>query len=776
MSWIITWTEPEPVEVPQALREFVGGHALVAQVLARRGYRDLQDARGFLDSEAYLTHPPEEMPGMVEAVGRLEQAIRRGENICVWGDFDVDGQTATTLLVDALRGIDARVVYHIPVRANESHGVNLPNLEKVIAQGAQLVLTCDTGIAAHEAVAYAHERGVDVIVTDHHALPPELPPAQAVVNPRLLPTGHPLGNLPGVGVAYKLAQALYARLGRSAEMEGYLDLVALGVVADLAHLYGDTRYLLQRGLSVLRNTSRAGLQIMYELAGLDPTYLGEEHIGFIIGPRLNALGRLADANPIVEFLTTANKDKARLVALQLEALNAQRRLLTEQVYRGAQSQIERDPALLEGAALVLSHPTWPAGVIGIVASRLVERYQKPVVLLTAPEGGTARGSARSVEGVDITAAIASQAELLVGYGGHPMAAGLAIETQRIPQFRRGLAREVDRMQVAAPPEPSLAIDGYIPFSELSLELVADLERLAPFGPGNPPLTLASRNLHLVSQRAVGRSGEHLLLVVEDETGASGRAIWWQGSEWLEMEPLPDGPFDLAYTVRASTYRGQRDVQIEWVSARPREGDLSLIQLRSTPEVVVDYRQEAYPLLVLHRLQAEGDLLIWAEAEAKAKLDARDRNELIPAERLAIWTTPAGHAELEAVMQAVSPQTVYLFGIDPVMDQAEKFLKRLAGLVKYALRARLGQASLSALAAATAQREPVVLMGLTWLEASGHVRVEGQSMDEITLVPGSRSEHLERDQVNAQLVAMLRETAAYRAYFMRADKERLLGAA
>ena len=251
---------------------------------------------------------------MQPAVERLEQALRQEEIICVWGDFDVDGQTATTLLVSALRRLGGRVVYHIPLRAVELHGVNLEALQQVLQEegisGSGVLLTCDTGISAHAALQYASERGLAVLVTDHHDLPPELPPALALVNPKFLPPGHALASLPGVGVAYQLVEALYIRAGRQPECAGFLDLVALGIVADLAVLSGETRYLLQRGLQVLRNTPRLGLQIMMELADLNPAGLTEEHIGYILAPRLNSLGRLADANPVVEFFTTSDDDAA----------------------------------------------------------------------------------------------------------------------------------------------------------------------------------------------------------------------------------------------------------------------------------------------------------------------------------------------------------------------------------------------------------------------------------------------------------------------------------
>jgi single-stranded-DNA-specific exonuclease len=812
------WIEPQDIKVPQELQTAIGGHQLVSKTLARRGFTEVETARAFLDPDCYQPAPPTDLPNMTEVADRLEKAIQQGETICVWGDFDVDGQTATTLLVSTLRNLAVRqgspqavrqgspqavrqgsprgaaVRYHIPVRRTESHGLNLPVLKRLIAEGVHLVLTCDTGVTDHTAIAYAQAQGVDVVVTDHHDLPSTvrlsahdeaLPKACAIVNPKMLPDTHPLRELPGVGCAYKVAEELYSRAGRAEAAAQYLDLVALGIVADVAVQTGDTRYLLQRGLEALRHTERLGLRVMMETAELDPNWLTEEHIGFLLGPRLNALGRLADANVAVELLTTSSLERARILATELEGLNAQRKLLCDQVFQAAQAQIERDPSLLEHSALVLSHPSWPAGVIGIVASRLAERYHRPTILIATPPGELGRGSARSIEGVNITAAIAAvrlsahdeaQREMLVSFGGHPMAAGLTIDPERIPEFRRALSRNVSEM-LADPkgfgkPLGSLQIDGYLSLADLSLDLVENLERLAPFGPGNPPLTLVSTGLLLKSHTPVGRTGEHLQLIVEDEEGTAQRVIWWQGAGW----PLPQGRFDLAYVVRASNYRGQRDIQVEWVDARPIEEPRPEgfpKTLRVSMEIV-DYRWEPNPRKVLERLRArEEDAQVWSEAEAKAEVAGQDRYELQPSKILVVWTTPPGPAELRRVLEKVAPTTVYLFGIDPRLDHPETFLKRLAGLTRYALNSHQGRVNVSTLAAATAQREATVRQGIAWLVARGHLVVLSEEGDEIRLAEGSHAVDPKGFQKPlGSLKALLEETAAYRAHFGWADKESL----
>ena len=768
------WIEPPPVDVSEDFQQAIGGRPLVAQLLVRRGLSNLAAARAFLDPCQYQPAPPTEMPGLREACERIERGIRASEKMCVWGDFDVDGQTSTTLLVSALTGLGANVTYHIPVRARESHGVNVEHLAPVIDSGVTLVITCDTGISAHEALEYAHSRGVNVVLTDHHDLPAALPPACSISNPKLLPPDHAFRGLPGVGVAYLLAQALYERAGRGAEAENFLDLAALGIVADVATQEADTRWLLQKGLAVLRQARRPGLQAMFDLATLQPAYLTEEHIGFMIGPRLNALGRLDDANPIVEFFTTADAGRARVLAAHLEGLNARRRLLTDQVLRGALAQIEKDSSLLQHAALVLAHPQWPAGVIGIVASELTERYNKPAVLLACPPGEAARGSARSVEGVNISAAIGAQSHLLLGYGGHPMAAGLSLEAEKITAFRNGLSKAVERQLGGVAPRASLTIDGTLALPDLTIDLVADLERLAPFGNGNPAPVLCIPRLTILDSRTIGREGDHLQVTVKDEQDQTRRVIWWRGAGW----PLPGGTFDLACMVRASNFRGQRDVQIEWVDARPVESDSITLSRRALS--VVDQRAQAYPLPVLQGMLAEGAVdatQVWAEADGREKLSAAgitavDRSALTPCGTLIVWTTPPGRAELQSALEIAKPHTVVLFAIDPVNGSPDAFLRRLAGLVKYAVDKLGGRVPIDRLAAAAGQRAAAVRIGLQWLEAKGVVRTETCEDGVINLCPAEDSAR-EDPALLARLRSLLEETSAYRQYFKTAEKDNLL---
>ena len=710
----------------------------------------------FLSAAAYEPASANELPDIDLAVDRLQRAIRDREQILIWGDFDVDGQTSTALLFSALKKKDARVSYHVPNRFSEGHGIHLPTLAQKLGGGIDLILTCDTGVAAHDAVDYARSRGVDTVITDHHALPEHLPAACAVVNPRRLPDGHPLSELPGVGIAYKLIEALYG----GEDTDFLLDLVALGIVADVMVQVDDTRYLLQRGLDVLRQNQRLGLRALLERAQIAPADLNEGHIGFALAPRLNALGRLDDANSAVELLITGDWQRARQLANNLEGLNAKRKFLSNQVYQSAIAQIESEPSLLDYAALVLSHSDWHSGVIGIVASRLVEEFARPVVLLATPDE-TARGSARSVAAVDITSAFAEVAPLLTRYGGHTMAAGLSLPTDKVFEFRRALSQVVRAVVGERPPQPGLSIDGYLKLDEISLELTQDIERLAPFGNGNPPLTLVTRDLGAVKQSGLGRRGEHLELQVEDSGGRKQRVIWWRGAG----QDVPAGRFDLAYTLRTNDYKGKREPLVEWQDYRLISNSVPQLQEESVAFELIDHRLSQSPSEQLEAVLARfPDALVWSEVEKIA--GAVDRLRLRSNDTLIVWTAPPSLESWSAALATVNPARVVLFANRPDSENRASFLQRLVALVKYCLKHQEGAAQLEALAAAMGQRERSVQVGLQVLRALGKLDCRVGKTGEYHLTQRDDPPGDDLNTLQNRLDMILRETRAYRDYWQK----------
>ncbi len=755
------WLFPQDVIVSQELRDAVGGHPLVAEILARRGITDADEALAFLDPRRYVPAPSTAIPDVDVAARRLIEAIQLGERILVWGDFDVDGQTSTSLLVDALRVLGADVDYHIPHRLKHGHGVHSEVLRSYIDQGVRVVLTCDTGITAHDAVELAHTAGVAVLITDHHALPPILPEALAVVNPQRLPLDHPLHDLPGVGVAFKLVQRLYELAGHAGDERRLLDLVALGIVADVATQRRDTRHLLQLGIDVLRYPNRVGLQELMRAAQVDPSNLSADTIGYQVGPRLNALGRLDEARLAVEMLTTHDRTLAAQIAAQLEMLNDKRKQIEDQIYAAAQQQIARDSSLLNFEALVLVGERWHPGVIGIVAARLVEQYRRPVVLLAGPPGEIVRGSARSVPGVDIGAAIAMNADLLITHGGHPGAAGLALSADLVPQFRRRLSntvREIWDRSVTT----GLHVDAEVRLDDLSMSLADELNRLAPFGEGNPPVHLMTKRLRIVADTLFGMDRKHRRVTIEDDRGVSQTVTWWRGAE----HALPSTVFDLLYIPRINDYKGHRSLQIEWVSSRPTPGVAIEVEPRYE---IVDLRAEPAPL---SKLPADR-YCVWAEAIKPDELPFEPERVIsrFTAQRcqvLAIWTAPPGPQELGQMLELTGARKFYVIAHHIPADTPRAFLRRLAGLVKYALRVYGGEVSVLRLAAAIAQREIAIRYGLDWLVAKGQISLQWIDGDRAHLTVGGIPDLQDPDPLQDAIHALLEESSAYRQYFRRAN--------
>jgi single-stranded-DNA-specific exonuclease len=775
---IKNWSLPKPLKnLPQWALSLSDDNPIIAQMMLQRGIETAQQAEQFLNPEAYTPASPYDLPDMDLAVQRVQQAIQLGENILIWGDFDVDGQTSTSLLASALKGLGANVSYYIPQRGTEGHGITISRLQTLIDErDVQLIVTCDTGIAEHEAIIYATTRGVDTVVTDHHQLTPTLPPAVAVVNPQRLAGGHPLRTLPGVGAAYKLMEALYTEAGRADELTQFLDLVALGIVADVVVVVDDARYLLQRGLEVLRQTERAGLQALYELAKVNPAKVDEETIGFTIAPRLNAVGRMGDANMSVEFLTTSDTERAIILANELEGMNNRRKFDTERITSAAVAMVEDNPQLLKSSALVLSKEGWGSGIIGIVANRLVEQFNRPVVLFSENDG-FAHGSARSVAGCNITQAIQQVADqnpdMILGFGGHMMAAGLQLEAVRVSDFRRALSRAVaDQLGTGDDvEEPTLTIDALLGFDDVTLSLAHDLRKIAPFGPGNPAPLFATERVKLRNQRQLGKTGDHLRLTVEDQAGHIQEVVWWRA----DLEQLPKGRFDIAYRVGINEYQGQSTPQAVLEAVRPVDEEPETFDAREQISVI-DYRKLSTAQQLEQLALLEDDVLIWNEGEAIPNRESVRRDGLQPAQRLAIWTAPPSAPILKQALERTNPAEVILFNQPTGTDDTGKFLSKLIGLTSYLIKAYDGKTELEKLAGATGQRIETVKSGLRCLHARRYITI--MALDDTHV-------QIERDgvgdwdveqttQLTQEITRWIYETQAYRRYYQQTASALLLG--
>jgi single-stranded-DNA-specific exonuclease len=542
------WTiEPLDLEKSAALGRELGLHDITASVLVRRGYEDPEVARRFLDAEL-PGHDPFLLGDMAVAVERIRAAIEAGQRICVHGDYDVDGICATALAVLVLRELGADAVWHLPSRFEEGYGVSSVTLAKLAADGIGLVLTVDCGITAAYEVAEAKRLGLEVVVTDHHR-PGEALPDCPVVATR--PSAYPFPELCGTGVVYKLGEAL---LGPDhAVLKRHLDLVALATIADVVPLVDENRALAFAGLRALACTRRPGLQALMKSARVDPAAVEASAVGFRLAPRINAAGRLGRPDTALRLILTESEEEARLLALELEELNRDRQGVEDRILREASALVESLPEReRRRRGYVLWSEDWHEGVIGIVASRLVERFHRPVVLIAGSQEGW-KGSGRSVSRFDLHGALAACSEHLQRFGGHRAAAGLSVDEASIRAFADAFAAHADAHLTDEDLYPVTVVDAIVSAEDLTLPLAQELERLAPFGLGNPDVTLLVPGTQPVAPSTVGE-GKHLRFRVRQNGHDAGSAIaFGQGSQLDRLRAA--GLFDVACRLKENRWNG-----------------------------------------------------------------------------------------------------------------------------------------------------------------------------------------------------------------------------
>jgi single-stranded-DNA-specific exonuclease len=566
-----TWTlKPCDPREAAALARALGVSETTAGVLLRRGYDTAERAGAFLAGEM-PGHDPFLLGAMQEACDRLRAAIEAGRRICVHGDYDVDGICATVLAVLTLRELGAEVEWHLPSRFEEGYGVSGETLSRLAAEGCGLVLTVDCGITAVAEVAEAQAAGLEVIVTDHHRPGDELPDCPVVAT---RPSDYPFPELCGTGVVYKLAEALLGPDHPS--LAGNLDLVALATIADVVPLVDENRALALAGLRRLATTTRPGLRALMQTARVDPATIDEGAVGFRLAPRINAAGRLGRPTAALELLLTEDEQEARRIALELEELNRERQAVEERIQREAIAAIEEWPEpRRRRRGYVVAGEDWHEGVIGIVASRLVERYHRPVVLIAGAGAGSAggkaadarptasggdwKGSGRSISAFDLHAGLAACSEHLERFGGHRAAAGLSIRPENVDALAQAFAAHADANLAEDDLRPVTVVDAIVPGAALTLGLCAELRRLAPFGLGNPGVTLLAAGCELTDLTTVG-DGKHLRFRVSDSRGPAGTAIaFGLGSHLDRLGRV--GHYDIAFRLQENTWNGTTSPQL-----------------------------------------------------------------------------------------------------------------------------------------------------------------------------------------------------------------------
>ncbi|HJZ92772.1 MAG TPA: single-stranded-DNA-specific exonuclease RecJ [Gemmataceae bacterium] len=553
---------------------------VVAQLLLNRGFTTPEEGRRFLDAPLSGLHPPMSLPGIPEAVERLYRAVDAKKKVCIYGDYDADGVTGTAILLGLLQQLGVVAEFYVPHRLEEGYGLNPEALHQLAASGTDVVVTVDCGIASIDEALLAKKLGIELIVTDHHEMKDELPAAAVCVHPRLPGCSYPFGELSGAGVAFKLAWALAVRHCGSEKVTDRLRnylldalcLATLGLVADVVPLHDENRILVRAGLNRLREQPPLGVKALIESAKISPDGpIRADDIGFKLAPRLNAAGRLGCARLVVEMLTTPNPVKARDVAEYLESQNGQRQAIERKMVHQAKEQVN-GLALETVSALVLSHAEWHPGVVGIVAGRMVEHIGRPVFLFALKEGAeVVTGSGRSIPGFELHEALKACDDLLVGHGGHAMAAGAKIRPSEIDAFRQRFQDYAARFfPEGAPPAPRLRLDAEVPLSALTPGLLRDLDKLEPYGADNPRPRFLAGGLEIIGDpRRIGKDERHLSFRVR-QGATSLRAVAWGMGDRMEELMSGDRRCCVAFTPRVNDWQGNRTIELEVCDFQPGE--------------------------------------------------------------------------------------------------------------------------------------------------------------------------------------------------------------
>lgn len=694
---------------------------LLATVLANQGIESVEAAQQFLAPESQsLPSPLEAFPDLASSLTLLQDAISSRHKIAICGDYDADGMTSTALLLRVLRALEAEVDYAIPSRMQEGYGINQRIVEEFAADGVKLVLTVDNGIAAYAPIARARELGLTVIITDHHDLPPQLPPANAILNPKLVPEDSPYRGLAGVGVAYVLATLLAQEQGNATLITPLLELFTLGTIADLAPLVGVNRRWLQRGLALLPHSRLAGVQSLMQVSGCVSAdqALKPDAIGFRLGPRINAVGRIADPQTVIELLTTDDPDVAFARAMQCEQANQHRRQLCADIEIEAIELVEtlvrqgKAPWQPEGEwVIVLVHPGWHHGVIGIVASRLVERYGLPVFIATYEEEDHThiRGSARGIPEFDVFAALQACHESLGRYGGHRAAGGFSLATDQLDEMRSHLRNYAHQTLQTDQLKPLVTVDAQAHFSQLNWDLYEQINQLHPCGIGNPEAIFWTANVEVVEQRPVGKDKTHLKLTLsqsesDDEQTQLIKGMAWR---WGTYHPLPQR-LDIAYRLRENTWNQQTNLELEILGIRlPVEAQPN--PQKNTPIVVAQadkgapvVRQQVAlhcpePTVSSALLQAikwsslgdwpqvlkgiDGHILMYGYQRpyvstttlpGTVEYDRPSR----PCDCLILWSLPPSWTHLRWLLSLARPQQIYIRNHSPAILPAEELKAKL----------------------------------------------------------------------------------------------------
>ena len=566
--WRYRNTEVKP-EAVQRAAEANNVPRIIADLLLNRGISEADFAAFLVKSKKYIKNPMD-MLDMEKAADRIAEALKNEEKIVIYGDYDVDGITSTALLYEFLKSNGANAEYYIPDRKDEGYGINIMAVNKLIKQGVKLLITVDCGITAIGEVEFAKLQGMDVIITDHHTCKERIPTAAAVVNPKRPDDEYGFDGLAGVGVAFKLVLALAMKLGLNTGevFDRYADLAAIGTIADVVPLVDENRIIVSKGLDALQEPHRPGLRALFEVAGVADKKVTASTIAFFAAPRMNAAGRLGTAVTSVELLLTRDEARAKEIAEELDCENRARQETEQEINEQALEMIAKDPGFAKKKVIVLARREWHNGVIGIVASRLVERFYKPTILISISEDGKGKGSGRSISGFNLFDALSDSEELLTNFGGHAVAAGLGINSDKIEEFEKKINKYADSLLADNDMIPVVKLDCMLGGANLNIGLAKMLANLEPYGMGNERPVFGVKDAAVTAISAVGADSKHLRLQIEKD-GTRVNCIGFGMGEYQRMIRVGD-KVHIAFRLDINTYQGTESVQLQLVDIKTAE--------------------------------------------------------------------------------------------------------------------------------------------------------------------------------------------------------------
>lgn len=538
----------------------LGISPIVANLLTNRGIVDPREAEKFLKCDLKDLHDPNLLKGMAEGIKRVKKAIESDEKILVFGDFDVDGVTSTTILTKVIGILNGNVSYYFPNRLTDGYGLNKKAIDKAKEDGIDLIITVDCGITANDQVDYANENGIDVIIIDHHEQIEEIPKAIAVIDPKQKGCKYPYKKLAAVGVVFKFIQALIKEFDSDFNIFSLLDFVCLGTVADMVPLDGENRIIVKNGLKELTHTKNLGLKALIEVSDLNDKEINSGHISFRLGPRINSSGRLESADKVMQLFSTGSIQEARNIAEELDKQNIERQYIQQETFDQAVKKIEKEINLEKDSCIILSEKGWHKGIIGIVASKIVEKYYRPTILITIDKKGMGYGSGRSIPNFHLLNSMNCSKKWMENYGGHSQAAGLKIKEKNIKGFHRDINNYSKNKLTKQDLIPHLNIDAKLNFDQINFNLIEEVHQLFPYGMGNPRPTFSTNNLKLMDEPRILKE-KHLKLYVKDNTAEDIEAIGFGMGSFKKDVIKNNGNISIAYFPEINEWNGDVSIRL-----------------------------------------------------------------------------------------------------------------------------------------------------------------------------------------------------------------------